>query len=155
MTQCWLATRRFAAAALVAVNGLSASQAGETHSQPFVPPTECGTPATITKSSIGFPEARANGSDSEAWALFFHPLSAKRRIKIVWRMAGRGQFRVTAYSPKGSRIEPETPPVRHTSSNWQRSGDEWGTWFQFPAAGCWLLHTTREGASANLWIEVN
>jgi hypothetical protein len=138
---------------LLLIDGPSAAQTREATTLPFEPPTKCGAPASIVKSAIGLPEARAVGN-AGVWALFFNPLSAKRRVKIVWRMTGSGQFRVVAYNPKGTRIEPDEGPVFHPSSNWQRSGEEWGTWFTFPDAGCWDLHPSRDGSSADLWVEV-
>jgi hypothetical protein len=121
---------------------------------PFVPPTRCQPPAAIERSAIGLPEARGKATGADVWALFFHPLTANRKIKIVWRMTGAGKFTVAAFSPAGRRIDPDSAPVAHGSSNWTREGDEWGTWFTFPAPGCWDLHVTRAGSSGDLWIDV-
>jgi hypothetical protein len=144
----------YIAAGLLTLSEPSAAHARQASDHPFEPPTTCGTPASISKSAIGFPEARAVGTNAETWALFFNPLQAKRRVKIVWRMTGSGRFAVVAFNPNGTRLAAESPPDFHSSSNWQRSGDEWGTWFTFPEPGCWDLHVSRDGSSADLWIEV-
>jgi hypothetical protein len=146
------------ATAAIAVLAPRATQAWQTTTPPFAPPTACGTPTPIGKSAIGLPEARAVAVNAEVWTLFFHPVSqpvtANRRVKIVWRMTGAGRFGVSAYSPDGLRVEPETGPDFHPSSNWARPGDEWGTWFKFPVAGCWNLHASRDNSYGDVWIEV-
>lgn len=148
----WIA--KLVGAAVISACALRVTQAWQESTPPFVPPTTCGPPATLTKSAIGFPEARAVSVNAEVWALFFHALHANRRVKIVWRMTGAGRFAVTAYSPNGVRLEPESGPDFHPSSNWNRRGDEWGTWFTFPSAGCWILHASREGSYGDLWVDV-
>jgi len=64
--------------------GLSVSVGwtGQPNPTPFVPPTRCQPPAAINKSAIGLPEARGSATNVEVWALFFHPLTANRRVKI-------------------------------------------------------------------------
>jgi len=150
----WLASTLYIATVVAAPTEPPAAGIAQAGQQPFDPPTKCGSPAAISKSAVGFPEARAVGTNAEAWALFFSPLDANRRVKIVWRMTGSGRFAVVAFKPNRKPIEPESPPVSHTSSTWQRSGDEWGTWFTFPEPGCWDLHVSRDGSSADLWIDV-
>ena len=151
--RCRLSLTAALVVTLLWIDGPLTAQTREATTSPFEPPTKCGEPASIVKSAIGLPEARAVGN-AEVWALFFNPLTAGRRVKIVWRMTGSGQFTVAAYNPKGTRIEPEERPVFHPSSNWQRSGEEWGTWFIFPERGCWDLHASRDGSSGDLWVEV-
>lgn len=146
------------ATVLLSALPLNSTDAWQTTIPPFVAPTTCGAPTPVVTSAIGFPEARAAAVDAEAWALFFRPnsqpVTANQRVKIVWRMTGSGRFEVSAYSPTGLRVEPETGPDFHPSSNWARPGDEWGTWFKFPAAGCWNLHASREKSYGDVWIDV-
>jgi hypothetical protein len=131
------------------------SQEAQADVTSFDLPRACQAPAAIAASSIGIPEAEGRGSALSLWALFFvDPVTVERRVKIAWRVTGSGIFRVTALSPSGLRIKPLTDPVAHTGSNWQRPGDEWGTFFVFPARGCWDLRVSRGDASADLWIDV-
>lgn len=118
---------------------------------PFHPPTECGVLATF--SPHGMPEAQGQSADLTVWALFFHPLEAHTDIKVVWRVTGAGALQVRGYHPAGATAIPDR--VRdHLGSTWQKPGDEWGTFFNFPAAGCWDLHVTRGPSSGDLWVEV-
>jgi len=79
------------------------------------------------------------------WGLLFgsYPISRAKETKIVWRMTGTGTIHVTAVSPVGQEIAPAWGPEAHSSSTWHRPGDEWGTGFVFPVAGCWTLHIDR------------
>jgi hypothetical protein len=133
---------------------VSVGWTGQPNAMPFMPPTRCQPPAPVKRSATGFPEARGTATNAEVWALFFHPLTANRRVKIAWRMTGAGKFTAAAYSPLGTRIDPASGPVVHDSSNWTHDGDEWGTWFEFPTPGCWDLHVSRDGSAGDLWIDV-
>jgi hypothetical protein len=94
-------------------------------------------------------------ADMTIWALFFQrPIGVNKDVKIVWRMTGTGAFQVRAYQPLGRTTLPTDGPTEHLGSNWDKPGDEWGTWFTFPAAGCWDLHVTRGRSSGDLWIDV-
>jgi hypothetical protein len=122
---------------------------------PFHPPVHCEAPAAMAKSSIGLPEAQGRISGGSLWALFFQPLApGGDGVKIVWRVTGTGAFSVKAYSPSGAMLAPDWGPQMHDGSNWDRPGDEWGTKFVFPTAGCWDLHVTRGQASGDLWMDV-
>lgn len=144
---------RLAALTILGVS-IGLGWAGQSTMTPFVPPTRCEPPAARTKSAIGIPEAQGRATNASIWALFFHPLTANRRVKIAWKMTGTGKFTVSAYSPIGQRSDPVSGPDPHGSSNWIHEGDEWGTWFEFPTPGCWDLHAARDGSSGDLWIEV-
>jgi len=117
----------------------------------FHPPTECGLLATF--STPGIPEAQGRSADLIVWALVFNPLEAHRDIKIVWRVTGAGAFQVRGYQPSGATVVPDRVQ-EHDGSTWQKPGDEWGTFFNFPAPGCWDLHVTRGESSGDLWINV-
>jgi len=105
----------FAMAVLLTPQRSSGTPAEQTNHQQFAAPTKCEAAASISRSAIGLPEARAAGNNAEAWALFFNPLYATRRVKIVWRMTGSGRFAVAAYSPNGTRIELRAMARRPTS----------------------------------------
>ncbi|AVT38983.1 hypothetical protein [Plantactinospora sp. BB1] len=93
------------------------------------------------------------------WALLFPrggpSLHSGREEKIVWRMTGSGSFSVQATGPDGVTVEPVWGPTRHDGSTWTRPGDEWGTGWNFPAAGCWTVRASRSsGATGSLVLRV-
>ena len=131
-------------------------------------PTAVGTPtpATTTKAAChgtsvitqgeGFPEVRGTSGDAEVWGLLFAPVPFKRgkEVKIVWRMTGEGPLKVTAALPDGTRAKPTFGPEQHGGSTWHRPGEEWGTGFVFPKAGCYRVNLTRTRGSGHLWLPV-
>ncbi len=75
--------------------------------------------------------------------------------KFVLRMTGAGALTATLQAPDSSEHALEWGPEPHSSSNYGRPGDEWGTGLRFDAPGCWGLHLTREDeGSASFWYEV-
>jgi len=80
------------------------------------------------------------------------PILAKHDVKIIWDMAGTGPFYVFGLGPRGIRLLPLQGPLVHLAAN--GTGDEWGTLFNFPVAGCWDLHAMRDQAFGDLWLDV-
>lgn len=115
---------------------------------------DCNPPSRVTPSSIGLPEVHGQASSGELWALLFNNLRVKQEIKIVWRMTGTGDLHLIALGPQGQHLAPAWGPEGHGGSNWDRPGDEWGTGFTFPAAGCWDMHATRDDTSGDVWLLV-
>jgi hypothetical protein len=119
----------------------------------FVPPTDC-QPATafVATTTPGQPEARAG---TDAWALLFNrpPFKAGAPMKIAWHIAGTGSFVARAYSPGGRQAPPDWLEP-HGASNWDRPGNEWGTGFTLPSAGCWDIHVSRGSSFGDVWIDV-
>ncbi|MFD1540503.1 hypothetical protein [Nonomuraea guangzhouensis] len=115
----------------------------------------CHGTSVITQSD-GFPEVRGISRDAEAWGLLFAPVPFKRgkEVKIVWRMTGEGPLKVTAALPDGTRAKPTFGPEQHGGSSWHRPGEEWGTGFVFPKAGCYRVDLTRTRGSGHLWLPV-
>jgi hypothetical protein len=102
-------------------------------------------PSVTQTSNTSFPEIRGTmKTDGELWALlFFNEAHAKQDEKIVWRISGTGgNLTILARNEAGKVISPVWGPEYHGSSNWDRPGDEWGTGFNFPEAGCWTLTVT-------------
>lgn len=106
------------------------------------------------ESGTGFPETRGEGD--EAWALLWEPSpwEVGQDVKVVWRMAGTGDFEVRAVGPDGEIGEPSSAPAKHGSSNWDRPGPEWGTFFNLPSEGCWQLEARRSAAVSTVTIAV-
>ncbi|HEV3102657.1 MAG TPA: hypothetical protein VG426_10015 [Candidatus Dormibacteraeota bacterium] len=104
----------------------------------------------------GFPETGLDAKGGSVWALFFAPVppTAGKEIKVVWRMTGTGAF-VFRASDADRRVVPLAwGPQGHLSSDWTHPGDEVGTGFNFPHAGCWNIHVARSDVSADLWLKV-
>ena len=113
-----------------------------------------------TPSSLGLPEMHADTiGTGDVWALLLagSKISANQDVKIVWRATGSGAFHVVARDDAGTQLPPISGPDAHPGgSNWQHPGEEWGTVFNFPRAGCWQLQATRGGdLSANIWLAVS
>jgi hypothetical protein len=89
------------------------------------------------------------------WALFFADLKRGQEIKIVWRMTGAGDLSMRATGPGGAMTTPVWGPESHGGSTWRKPGDEWGTGWVFPAAGCWVVHATRsQSGTADLALRI-
>lgn len=102
-------------------------------------------------STGGLPEIRGRAdSPVTLYGLLFapYPIPARRDTKIAWRMTGSGPISFEALGPHGRRGHLDWGPEPHMGSSWRRPGDEWGTGFRFPAAGCWTVHVSRGHTSA-------
>jgi hypothetical protein len=90
------------------------------------------------------------------WALFFNavPPPAGKEIKVVWRMTGSGDFTFRVSDAAGMVVPLAWGPEGHTGSNWDHPGDEVGTGFNFPHAGCWDIHVARSDTHGDLWLQV-
>lgn len=118
----------------------------------------CKPPAAFHgwQSQAGFPEVGIDSSRGSFWALFFTPVPPPtgRDVKVVWRMTGSGPFTFTASDSHGRAASLDWGPDGHTSSDWGHPGDEVGTGFTFPDAGCWHIHVARSDAAGDLWLKV-
>ena len=108
--------------------------------------------------SLSIPEVQGTATNAELWGLIMStsgvPPLANTEVKIVWRMTGSGDFTIVALGPHGRKVPPSQGPTAHLGSNWNRPGDEWGTVFTFPVAGCWDLHATRDIAFGDVYLKV-
>lgn len=139
------------------VRGTSGSAEGRQSRTSGGPTPPCPTDASYPPGPTGFPEVKGDGGrEASLWALLFldgNKLRAGRETKIVFRMTGRGALSIHAVGPVGT-VDP-TWLKEHGGSSWQRPGDEWGTGWNFPAAGCWTVSATRAGgATATLTLRV-
>jgi hypothetical protein len=115
---------------------------------------QCRTPVKATGS--GMPDLRGKSPDAELWALPFAtvPFERGKEVKIVWRMTGSGPLEVGATLPDGTKAKLAWGPESHEGSSWKRPGEEWGTGFVFPKAGCWRVHLTRTTGQGDVWFSV-
>lgn len=123
-------------------------------------PQSAGTssPPVAEGSTAGIPgtEVRAESATLEVWALLYEPSpwKAGQEVKVVWRATGAGSFAVTAVGPESQRVVPIAGPTEHFGSNWERPGDEWGTFFRLDEPGEWVLQVQRGSDTASLPITV-
>jgi len=151
----------------------TAASAGTTASTgpPATPPPTASSPAATPPAAVAsacprsadwaagghIPERQGIGQGATLWALFFPEgptLRAGQELKVVWRMTGHGNFTISATGPTGGVVQPIWGPEGHPSSSWTRPGDEWGTGWVFPAAGCWIVTAKRDDATGYLVLRV-
>ena len=108
------------------------------------------------RSDAGLHEVGLESSRGSFWALFFSsvPPPAGKEVKVVWRMTGSGDFRFRVSDSDGKTIPLTWGPEGHGSSSWSHPGNEVGTGFKFPHAGCWDIHVAKADVDADLWLEV-
>jgi hypothetical protein len=166
--RCWLICCSLILMLLAACSTNSSVTSSATKGSSPVPPltavpgTALGAPGCQPPSPVdaapsqGLPETQGTATGVQLWALFFAvmPIHPKQELKIVWRMTGVGSFHLSTHGPHGMPAQPTFGPEEHGGSNWNRPGDEWGSGFIFPVAGCWDLHATRGTASGDVWLMV-
>jgi hypothetical protein len=114
-------------------------------------------PSKIQSSPDAFPEIQGTmDSEGELWALlFFDKAQAGKDLKIVWRITGEGeQFSIQAKHEDGTTVSPIWGPEYHGDSSWHRPGEEWGTGFNFPKPGCWMLTATRGSTIGHISLDI-
>lgn len=148
-----------ATATATATEGPTAT-GSDTDAQATARPTRAGAGCKGTPVFLGegFPEVRGTAEGAELWGLLFvraTPLKRGDEVKIVWRMTGEGPLKVRASLPDGTRAKLIWGPEEHGGSSWRRPGQEWGTGFVFPKAGCWKIELTRTRGSGHVWLPVH
>jgi len=132
-------------------------------SSPTVSPTPtlgargCHPPSPLDRSNLGFPEAQGTTLALDLWSLFLGGIPAvKEWGKIIWRIGASFQDtpHIVGLGPHGLHLLPLFLE-RHAGSDWDRPGGEWGTAFNFPAAGCWDLHVTGGTTVGDVWIVIS
>lgn len=119
---------------------------------------DCDTLTPVLESESQLPEVEGVSDSATVFGLLFltHSLPVRRgdEVKIVWRMTGEGELIVVSTSPTGRRGEITFGPDPHTSSSYNRPGDEWGTQFLFDEPGCWHIHLERTVGQGEVWLSV-
>lgn len=121
---------------------------------------ELGRQGCDPPSPIVGQEVQGTGSASVTAFGQFQGVDAARLvegtpIKLVVRITGSGDLFVDMTAPDGATRALDWGPEEHTSSNYDRPGDEWGTGFSFDAPGCWALNLQRDsGDHATFWLDV-
>lgn len=135
---------------------VKATQAAPETASASARPVAGGCSGTQVVRTGGLPEVRGVAQGAELWGLLFAdpPLQHGKEIKIVWRMTGDGPLRASAALPDGTRARLAWGPEEHGGSTWHKPGQEWGTGFVFPKAGCWRIQLTRTSGSGYVDLRV-
>jgi hypothetical protein len=119
------------------------------------PSATCPASADLGAAGAGLPERQGTGHGATLWGLFFAPKAvAGKEIKVAWRMTGAGDLTMTASGPDGATTKPTWGPEGHGGSSFHRPGDEWGTGWVFPSAGCWRIDAKRDSGTAEMILRV-
>jgi hypothetical protein len=140
------------AAAVVLTACTSSNGPGSPPSTATTPP---GPTAATCPASAAFGDGGNVGGSSaavgmEVRSLFFQREGRLRpgvELKIVWRLTGGGEPVFSASTADGATVGPVWGPEPHTGSTWNVPGDEYGTGWTFPTAGCWTIHVARDGGA--------
>jgi hypothetical protein len=102
----------------------------------------------------GLIEVHGTARGAELWGLVFAavPLPVGQQVKIVWRMTGDGPLQISVTRSDGMPARRTFGPEEHAGSTWDRPGQEWGTAFVFPKAGCWDFHLARTSGAGDVWL---
>jgi hypothetical protein len=106
----------------------------------------------------GLIELKGDAGPASLWALVFHdhPFVVSEQVKIAWHMTGTGPLRLSASNlDTGKVVAPWNGPDAHSSSSWHRPGEEWGSVWVFPSAGCWRITAARSNVTGSLTVTVN
>lgn len=118
----------------------------------------CSSPSRILDGVDGPPEVE--GSSEDGLTLYGQVqserflLASEVEKKIVWRISGSGEPAVTVTRPGGGESSLAWGPEYHSSSNYDRPGDEYGTALVLDEPGCWHIGFTRESGTADVWLQV-
>jgi hypothetical protein len=69
--------------------------------------------------------------------------ASEKSVKLILRMTGAGPLSGSVVDPSETAQVLDWGPERHTSSNFDRPGDEWGLGVTFDKPGCWQLSFSR------------
>ncbi len=101
-------------------------------------------------------EVEGRGVNVSLWMLVegAWPIRVGQASKLIVRMTGRGALQLSAVGPNGERLRPQDGPNVHEGSDWARPGDEWGSGWTFPTAGCWTVKGRRDGNDGSVALIV-
>lgn len=116
----------------------------------------CKPPSPIDKSNLTFPEIQGTTPGMDIWALLLGIPSAKEEGKIIWKIGAsfHEPIHIVGLGPGGLQIQPLFLE-KHTGSDWNRLGNELGTGFKFPVAGCWNLHVIGGSTVGDVWLIIS
>ncbi len=113
----------------------------------------CQPPSPVANTVYGH-ETRGTAAGLQLYGLIFGNLQRGHDVKIVWRITGSGDLTATAIAPDRRAAPLVFGPTLHSSSTYQRPGEEWGVGYHFSEAGCWDLHFVRGHTPADAWFSI-
>jgi hypothetical protein len=119
----------------------------------------CKPPSPINRGA-GFPEVEGSSNQVQLWGLIMadgpdNPVGVNEQVKIVWRITGAGELRLTSIAPDGRMYPLQWGPDAHPlGSTYRRPGQEWGAGYLFTQPGCWDLRAIRGNATADVWLNI-
>lgn len=140
-----------AGVALVAVAAASPGFAGCASDAGGAGAAACGGPFP-SGPDAPWPTLRGTAAGAELRATVMEdlPLRPGAEAKIVWRVTtGSGPLRLTAVHPDGTEVAPVWGPDPHGGP-----GDEWGSGFVLPKAGCWAIRVARGTTTGEVSLPV-
>src|ERR1700736_794238 len=96
------------------------------------------SPARPWQGPGGPPELRGTVTGGELWALLDGgqlPEPKGLQVKLIWRVTGNGNLRLSASGPAGRTVQPDWGPESHGGSNLNRPGGQRGGRVLFPRGG--------------------
>lgn len=116
---------------------------------------QCGPPSPSTPIGTGGQElqGRAEPPPAQFWAVTSQPVWPPVG-KVVMRITGSGPLHVWEDGPDGLQVV--SPKLQaHSSSDWNRPGDEWGGNLWFPVTGCWTVQAQRTNVNGEISLLVS
>jgi hypothetical protein len=112
------------------------------------------------RPAAGLPEIQGTSRNAQLWGLLmpqlgYPPLRAGQDLKIVWRMTGSGDIRLSVTGPDGEPRRLVFGPDLHGGSTYTRPGEEWGAGYRLTEPGCWHLRAVRGSSVADVWLAVS
>ena len=141
----------------------SGTKGSSPDSSPLISPTSqlgapaCHPPSPLDISNTGYREAQGTTRGTTLWVLFEGGFpTARSDSKLIWRLDPHFQqpLQFVGLGPQGQHQLPLFVTA-HGGSNWNRPGDEWGTGFHFPVAGCWDMRVAGGTTLGDVWIVIS
>ena len=121
-----------------------------------VGPADCQpvSPARTLPDGAAEVQGAAEGPHATLWAKLETgtPVPVDADIRIVWRVPGSSQLRLTAVGPGGESVEPTLVGPTDAPA-FARPGDAWTSTFRLPSAGCWRVNAQRGQVHGDIWFE--
>ncbi|WP_143019182.1 hypothetical protein [Arthrobacter sp. ov407] len=144
---------------VLAASACTSESPSTASSAPSTAMAQCASPSRILESGVNGTEVE--GSSKDGITLYGQVqsegflLASEAEKKIVWRISGSGRPAVEVTRPGGEESRLAWGLEFHSSSNYARPGDEYGSALVLDEPGCWNIHFSRESGTADVWLQVD
>ena len=107
---------------------------------------------TLPDGALEIEGAAEGGAQATVWARLHDRAPSGAAFRIVWRIPGSSQLRLTALGPDGEQVDP-TQVAPTIAPGWTRPGDAWTSTFLLPSSGCWRVNAQRGRIHGDVWFE--